>query len=252
MGVTLKADGSTVWHCFRCGVAGAHSADREIVLRVGNSSVCRTEHKQLDTLAPRWFSYWSHLNVLRDQGVDYLCARGCAIPPLDGDLRFDPMARHPSGHVGPAIIALVTDAIDARIARSLHRTWIQADGAKASVEVPRMLLRRHRKAGGVIRLWPDEAVTSGLGLAEGIESALSAAQIFKPMWSCLDAGNLSRFPPLLRIETLTIFGDHDAAGLHAAEECASRWARVGCNVRIVCPPEPGDDMNDFLQGARHG
>lgn len=252
MGLTLKADGGAVWHCFRCDLAGARSANREIAQRIGNSSLLRIEQKQFDTLAPSWSSYWERLGALRGEGVAYLSARGCAIPPPDADLRFDPMARHPSGYVGPAIIALVTDATDARIARTLHRTWVQAHGIKARVQTPRMLLPSHRKAGGVVRLWPDEAVTYGLGIAEGIESALSAAQAFKPMWSCLDAGNLSQFPPLHGVETLTVFGDHDPAGLRAAEKCITRWMHAGRRVRIICPPEAGDDMNDFLQGAHHG
>ncbi|PMS17846.1 hypothetical protein C0Z18_18540 [Trinickia dabaoshanensis] len=250
MGVTLDVDGGAVWHCFRCGVAGAR-ADRQISHYIGNSFVRRPEHKQFDTLAPRWASYWNRLGVLRDDGLAYLNARGCAIPPLDGDLRFDPMARHPSGYVGPAIVGLVTDATDARIARTLHRTWIQANGIKAHLQTPRMLLRRHRKAGGVIRLWPDEAVTVAVGVAEGVESALSAARVFKPMWCCLDAGNLGQLPMLPGVEAITIFADHDPPGLRAAEACASRWSDVGRLVRIVCPPEAGQDMNDILREERH-
>ena len=33
-----------------------------------------------------------------------------------------------------------------------------------------MLCKGHRKAGGVIRLWPDDEVTDGLAVAEGIET----------------------------------------------------------------------------------
>jgi hypothetical protein len=37
---------------------------------------------------------------------------------------------------------------------TLHRTWVTATGDKANVEPPRLLLGKHRKAGGVIRLFP--------------------------------------------------------------------------------------------------
>ena len=52
--------------------------------------------------------------------------------------------------------------------------------AWAGVSPPRMLLGKHRKAGGVIRLWPDDSVTSGLAVAEEIETALTVATVFKP------------------------------------------------------------------------
>jgi putative DNA primase/helicase len=251
MGVTLDADGGAVWHCFRCDLAGGRHLDNRITQCIGKPVVPRTVAQKFDTLTPHWSGYWNRLGPLRDEGVAYLRARGCALPPTDGDLRFDPLARHPGGHTGPALIALVTEAIDARIARTLHRTWVRPDGTKAAVKPSRLLLEGHRKTGGVIRLWPDEAITLALGVAEGIESALSATHVFKPMWSCVDAGNLTDLPVLRGVELLTIFVDHDAAGLRAANTCAKRWADAGSEVCIVCAPEPGADINDhFLQEAQ--
>jgi len=252
MGVTLDADGGAVWHCFRCDLVGARGPDHQTTQRIGRPVARPAEPQQFATLAPRWSAYWDQLGPLRDDGAAYLKARGCMIPPADGDLRFDPRARHPSGYTGPAIVARVTDAVDARLARTLHRTWIRPDGTKADIKPPRLFLEGHRKAGGVIRLWPDDAITSGLGIAEGIESALSAARVFKPMWSCLDAGNLGQFPSLSAVEALTIFTDHDSPGLRAAEACALRWSDAGRQARIVRPPEAGQDMNDFIQEACHG
>jgi putative DNA primase/helicase len=250
MGVTLDADGGAVWHCFRCELAGARGADSRITQRIGKPVVPHIVPQQSDTLTPRWSAYWNRLGPLRGDAVAYLRARGCCIPPTDGDLRFDPRARHPSGYTGPAIVALVTDAVDARLARTLHRTWVNADGTKTNVEPPRLLLEGHRKAGGVIRLWADDVVTTGLGVAEGIESALTAARVFKPMWCGLDAGNLTGFPVLPGIEAITLFADHDDAGLDAAGACAQRWADAGREVCVACPPERGADINDhFLQEA---
>ena len=108
---------------------------------------------------------------------------------------------------------------------------MRADGTKADVDPPRLLLGGHRKQGGVIRLWPDEAVTTGLAIAEGIETALSLAHDYKPVWSVIDAGNLAAFPVLPGIETLIIGADHDEAGLKAAAACADRWAAAGVEVR---------------------
>lgn len=177
----------------------------------------------------------------------YLEARGCAIPPLDGDLRCTESLRHPSGYVGPALVALVTDAIT-REPLTLHRTWIRADGTKADVNPPRLLLGKHRKQGGVIRLWPDDAVTTGLAIAEGIETALAVATAYTPVWSCIDAGNMAAFPVLDGIECLLIVADHDDAGMRAGNECASRWARAGREVRLAIPPK-GMDAADLARSA---
>jgi hypothetical protein len=178
----------------------------------------------------------------------YLGARVCATPPRRGDLRYYEYLPHPSGYVGPALVARVTDVLTVEPI-SLHRTWVRADGQKADVDPPRMLLSGHRKKGGVIRLWPDDEVTDSLTVAEGIETALSVARVAPPAWSCIDAGNLAAFPVLPRIKSLLVVADHDAAGLRAAKECADRWTRAGRSVRVFVPPTPGTDANDLARAA---
>jgi len=176
-------------------------------------------------------------------GESYLLARRCALPPVESHLRFHPALKHPSGHVGPALVALVTDAVT-REMKTLHRTWIRADGTKADVNPPRLLLGKHSKQGGVVRLWPDEAVTYGLGIAEGIETALSMAHAYTPVWACIDAGNLGALPVLGGIETLLIGADNDPAGARGAEQCAQRWWAGGAEVLITTQQQ--NDLNDVL------
>ncbi|WP_454763239.1 toprim domain-containing protein [Cupriavidus campinensis] len=127
---------------------------------------------------------------------------------------------------------------------SLHRTWIQADGCKAAVEPPRLLLAGHRKQGGVVRLWPDEAVTAGLGIAEGIETALSLAWAYAPVWACIDAGNLAALPYLTGIDCLLIGADNDPAGKAAAKACAANRADADAEVFVTRQVE--NDLNDVL------
>lgn len=147
-------------------------------------------------------------------------------------------------------MALVTDARDQERRLTLHRTWINADGngRKACVQPARLLLAGHAKAGGVIRLWPDCEVTRGLGVAEGIETALTLARGFTPVWSMIDAGNLAAFPVLRGIESLTVAVDHDPAGVKAFHTVAERWHGAGREARKVIAPHPGDDLNDWVQG----
>jgi phage/plasmid primase-like uncharacterized protein len=111
------------------------------------------------------------------------------------------------------------------------------------------LLGAHRKQGGVIRLWPDEAVTTGLAIAEGIESALAVGTVRQPVWSAIDAGNLATLPALAGIEELLIVADNDPPGLRATRECAKRWHAAGVRVRIAVPPEPGSDAADMVRAA---
>ncbi len=181
----------------------------------------------------------------------YLEGRNCALPHPEGHLRFHPKLRHPSGYVGPALVALVTDAVTGA-PLTLHRTWLKADASdKAELDRPRLIWRGTHKAGGVIRLWPDEEVTLGLCVAEGIETALSAALGFGFAWSTIDAGNLENLPVLGGIEALTIVADNDenGRGLAAAKDCTQRWIAAGREVRVWTAPTVGKDFNDFVRRA---
>lgn len=209
------------------------------------------ERHQHETLSPYGRRIWASSLPLADTiGAAYLLARGCALPPADGDLRFLPAHKHPLGdYTGPALVALVTD-IDTRAAISLHFTWVCPDGTKANTPGPaRLLLGGHRKSGGAIRLWPDEAVTTGLGVGEGIESCLSLAHAITPVWSLIDAGNLSALPVLPGIEALTVAQDNDNAGRRAAQTVADRYTAAGCAVAIVASGADGEDLNDIIKDA---
>ena len=170
---------------------------------------------------------------LSDIAENYLHARNCAIPPKDGDLRCHASLSHPyCEYIGPALVARVTDAITNE-PMTLHQTWIRPDGKKANIETPRLLLKDHQKEGGVVRLWPDEELTHGLAIAEGIETALSASFGFSPIWSLIDGQNLSNFPVLQGVEALTIIADNDNAGRSAAHKCLKRWLAAGREVRLL-------------------
>lgn len=174
----------------------------------------------------------------------YLSGRRCVVP-LSDDLRYLPAP--PGGW--PCMLARITHA-QTNVPLSLHQTFIAPDGSgKAPIEKPRLMLAGHQKKYGVIRIDNDEDVTHGLAIAEGIESALSAAHFFRPIWSCIDAGGVATFPVLPGIECLTIFADHDLNGVgqRAAEQCANRWNAAGKYVSIIEPPSVGDP-NDVIKG----
>lgn len=229
--------------CYRCEAWAIYRDEpRETGQRPPPRQQAPTAHR---TLSDYGRELWRQSRDLAGEARAYLEARACIIPPADGALRWHTNLRHaPSGYEGPALVALVTDA-ETREPLTLHRTWVRPDGTKAT-DPPRLLLKGHRKAGGVIRLWPDDAVTHGLALAEGIETALSVAHAFRPTWAAIDAGNLGDFPVLRGIEALTVVADNDPAGRAAAERCAERWADAGREVRIAMPPT---DANDLARAA---
>jgi hypothetical protein len=129
----------------------------------------------------------------------------------------------------------------------VHRTFLAPDGGGKAAPGPdgegsKMMLGN----AGIVRLAPDEEVTHGLGVCEGVETGLALLQRFgwAPVWAAASAGAVRRFPVLAGIESLTIFADHDAPGLDAARACKARWAGAGREVRVVWPGEAGRDFAD--------
>ena len=226
--------------CHRCGYTKAENFERRPL-----EPIRPTMPKSDAPLewSERADGIWRRTVPLRGTlGHTYLKHRGCLLPPPDSDLRFlPPTDRHP-----PTLCARVTNA-ETNAPQTLHFTRLASDGhGKAGTEQDKLLLGGHRKRGGVIRLWVDEAVTTGLALAEGIESALAAAHLFTPVWAAIDASNLAQFPVLHGVEALTIFADHDNVGLNAARTCARRWADAGREANLVIPNQTGKDVADVV------
>jgi len=239
LSVTVKPDGGVVFNCFRCGWTGAERTTRPPTFAP------KPKPERRRGLAPAGLERWHSATLLPGTLADrYLRARRCYFPPVDGALRFLPSAVHwPTKTTHPAMLALITDALTNE-PLSLHLTFLKTDGSgKAELEKPRLLLPGHSIDGGVIRLWPDDCVTTGLGIAEGIETALSVAHIFKPMWSTIDAGHMARFPVLEGIECLSVWSDEDEAGRAAATACISRWQAADRRTRWSRPWH-GGDFND--------
>ncbi len=165
----------------------------------------------------------------------YLASRGLSLPP-DAPLRFHPRAwrNADNGPHGPAMVALMTDAETSRAA-GVHVTYLQPDGSGKADGGRQKIMLGHV---GVIRLVPNANVTTGLGLAEGIETALAVMQRagWSPVWAATSAGAMRLFPVLAGIEALTIFADMDGPGLAAARECGQRWAEADREARLLAPP----------------
>lgn len=191
---------------------------------------------------------WDQSEPMKGTIVEtYLRNRGCKLgSAVDTDvIRFHPNCPFGSFRV-PAMLALITDAVTGdRI--GVHRTAIKDDGSGKrelgeGISSKKML---GTARGGVVRL---HALSEHIRIAEGIETALSASQLFNTVvWATLSRGGVGTFPVLNGVKRLTVFADNDAPGLEAALKCCRRYQSAGIDAEIRRPPSTDTDWNDFVQ-----
>jgi hypothetical protein len=167
----------------------------------------------------------------------YLQARGIK-------LESPPSLRLSGGHYldryqFPAMVAAV-QAPDRRTI-AVQTTLIDPRGdRKAQVRMPRKTTGA--LGWGAVRL---AAATDKLGLAEGVETALSAMRLTGiPTWACLGACRMHRVWVPDEVQELHLFGDNDDPGRDAVE----RTAHAHRHRRVVVhfPPDRFPDWNDML------
>ena len=152
----------------------------------------------------------------------------------------------------PAMLALVTDD-EGRIV-TLHRTYLTPEGIKAPVEAPKKLYAGGAR-GGLIRLGEPSDV---LGIAEGIETALSARTLFKiPVWSAVSVGGFQNFTKVPDgVRKVVVFGDNDRsyAGQAGAYALAARLRRdnPSLEIEVEIPKTEGLDWSDVWMRRRTG
>ncbi|MEZ5837093.1 MAG: toprim domain-containing protein [Geminicoccaceae bacterium] len=246
LAITSKGCGGFVWFCHRCGMRGAARGDIKGGLTSHRQSKSHDPLSEPSRQKRRMDKIWRKSLPIGPKCIAarYLQARGCILPPDDSDLRWHPRLFHPSDWYGPALVGRVTHAVSGE-PMTLHRTWLAPDGnGKAPVKPTRLMFKGLPKRQGVIRLWPEENVTEGLAIAEGIETALTVALGFVPVWACIDAGNLAVMPVLKGVESLTVAVDNDHAGHKAYDEVSNSWKAAGREIRRWISDRSGMDLND--------
>jgi len=250
------------YHCFGCGAHGDvfdwlmrtcgmsfGEAVRHLAGGVGRASHSTAAHPSAASRASQAAEaarnrelarrVWCEALDPRGTPVEtYLRRRGVTLPD-EPIIRWHPACPRTGGHL-PAMVAMMTCPVTGE-PTGIHRTFLLPDGAgKAAVDRPKMMLGR----AGVIRL--AEPLGEGLGLAEGIETALSAMQAIAwgPVWAAGSCGAIQWLPVLPY--TLTVFADSDGPGLRAARVCAARWADAGREALIHIPPD-GTDWADAVR-----
>jgi putative DNA primase/helicase len=201
----------------------------------------------------RVLSLWRQRCAVIDCGeaVEYLASRHCWPLPEGCALRAHPSVEYFDGarRTGryAALLADVRDLAGELV--TAHITYLE-HGRKLRDHEPRKILSPLTgRIGCAVRLSPIDGET--LGIAEGIETALSAIELHNgmPVWAALNTSLLAKFDPPPEVKHLVVFADADVAGLGAAARLAERLqGRV--RFEIKAPPEPAKDWNQVLQERR--
>ena len=283
-GVSLKKGNGGVFHCRGCGAGGGdaislvrfldgcdflravetlvgpphigkqgideHKARQREIERRKKVEIERRQGEQQEAAEMRETilycdRLWAQTVPLSSSALAYFARRGVVLNdvPKQGGLRF--LARCPfGGTIVPCVVARFTHAVS-NAPGGLWRRPITGEKPKSIGSIK----------GHVIRLWPDEDIAEGLVIAEGVETALSAATrmthrgtLLRPIWACGCADNMRHLPVLSGIEHLTIIADNDesGAGQGAARACAKRWAAAGRDFEVLIPNVTDEDFNDIV------
>ena len=192
---------------------------------------------------------WHSASAISDSPVErYLAQRG--LQRASDQFRF--LERTPLGPRGavqflPAMLAAVTTDIGII---AVHRTFLDAvSGKLAGFERPKRALGS--LGCGAVRLAPP--VQGRLGLAEGIESALSAMQLFGiPCWATLGNERFGLVAIPESVRELYLFIDNDAGGALAEERALKTYTAPNRLIHSRAPAAPGFDWNDELKSRLAG
>lgn len=182
-----------------------------------------------------------------DQAAKYLRGRKLVLTP--NNIRFCPSCYESDTKTRiPAMLAVFQNHEGESI--SIHRTYLNGI-QKAKVPAPKKMMSPKKPlAGGAVRLFDpnDQLYRSGkLGIAEGIENAMAAAQIFQiATWAALSTSLMEAFLPPPDIKEIIIFGDNDAnfAGQKAAYVLANKLFLKDYLVEVKIPNK--GDWNEEL------
>lgn len=182
-----------------------------------------------------------------DLAHTYLTTRGVEELIYPDALRFAPRLKDGEGGVRPAMVAMVGVPGMAKFV-SMHRTFLKPDGTrKAEMASPRKLMAGELSDGACVML--SEYVPGGpIGIAEGIETAMSASALYDmPVWAAINSALLSKWQPPEGCTEVAIFADNDQklGGQAAAYGLGHRLAVKGIAVTVHVPDRIGADFNDI-------
>ncbi len=249
LGVTLGRS-AILFHCF-AGCSQEQVLEALASHGISSGTLFSSASPRTDTLNVQGSHHgtyagriWREAKPMRGtQAKAYLESRG--IRAASTALRFHP--RTPLGPKGqvqffPAMIAAVT--LDHGLV-AIHRTFLEVDQPSlAAFANPKRALGRLES--GAVRL--SDPLEGKLGLAEGIESALSAKALTRiPCWATLGNERFGQVSIPESVRELHLFIDHDAGGKLAEERALDAYTQPGRKIITRRPLRPGFDWNDELK-----
>lgn len=180
----------------------------------------------------------------------YLRYRGISGRVSD-ELRFMPRCWHkPSEQWFPVMLARLSDNLGFA---SVQRTYLAPDGrGKAPVAKIDQKRGLGGMRGGAVRL---RTVGDVLAIAEGVETALSAAQLYQfATWATCGTGRFTVIDVPESVRFIIIFADAGEPGWKAAVTASDHYEHLGYGVEIIRPDadfadHDAKDFNNILQGA---
>lgn len=173
--------------------------------------------------------------------ADYLASRGLrtSSPIIQG---HPALAYYAEGRLLSTFPAMVVPILGPQGALvSAHRVYV-ADVSPRK----KLMSAAGTMTGAAARLHPAD---DELGIAEGIETALAARELFGvATWAAISAHGLEHFAPPPSVRRVHIFGDNDQShtGQAAAYALAKRLTREGVEVLVNIPEQTGCDWLNVL------
>jgi putative DNA primase/helicase len=232
-------------HCFAGCAASAilRSLEADRLLEPGAASEPRSEfasaRRAHDAAALR---LWDDARSIEGTPAEaYLELRG--ISARSAQLRYHssaPFGPRPLTELRPALLAAVRDQSGLV---AVHRSFIDPGTfGLAPVSNPRRGLGRF--GSGAVRLG---GISARLGLAEGIETALSATALFGvPCWATLGTERFGRIALPPEVCELVLFLDHDCGGRRAERLARETFGHIP-RLKALYPERAGEDWNDVLR-----
>ena len=199
----------------------------------------------------RWFrirarDLWAEARAIAGTPADtYLLKR--ALAPVTAALRYHPrvpLGKAPQLAFRPALLAAVRER---GTLVAVQRTFLDPDRARRARDLanPRRMLGRPGM--GSVVLAP---ATETLGLAEGVETALSAMALLDiPVWAVLGSERLARVIIPTGVNRLLLLPDNDRAGRLGVIAAAQAHAADGRIIETLWPPAGFNDWNDVLRAG---
>jgi len=182
--------------------------------------------------------------VFDDEPVGRYLFKRCGLRfPYPPALRYIPRLRYYDAsddlRFFPAMLACVSDVNGKGCA--IQCTYLTDDGEKAPVGAVRKTMG-NIPPGSAIRL--GKLVGDAIGIAEGLETAISAAALHGGVvWSVLSANGMRKWQSPDGVKSVTIFSDNDEnyTGQAAAYVLANDLViKIGIGAKVIVPDVVGD------------